>query len=142
MKSSAYWKHSKLVLGVFVVFLKALQGCTSTMPSASTPTEPPAEFEVVSVRGAMVETDGAAVGRLDDLAWPLAEGARAELYVAAFPTEEFDAEITSVTRHDGRYAATVQLLDADARLVPSTQFEGRVVSRPALPIARGEEATP
>jgi hypothetical protein len=145
MTTSTLLRHSKLVLGVFMFTVKALQGCSSTLPSASAPSssDQPGALEVIPVRGTIVETHGATVGRLHGFRSPLpVAGAHAELYVAGFPTEEFDAEVTDVTRLDeGWYAAGVQLLQADARLAPGTVFEGRLVVRPLEPIAC-REATP
>jgi hypothetical protein len=153
MATSTLLKHSKLVLGVFVVCLRAVQGCSSTMPSAATAAATidaspsasvPAAMEIIPVRGTIVEVSGATVGHLHNFRSPLpVEGAAVELYLAGFPTEEFDAEVTHVVRLDqGWYAADVKLLHADARLALGTSFDGRLVARPIEAIACGGEATP
>jgi len=153
MKSAANLRQSKLVLGVLLVSLEAMQGCSTTLPGASTTplavdesaaASAPAPFEVVPIRGTFFEAGGAVRGRLLSFRSPIpVSGAAAELYVAAFPTEEFDAEVTNVVRLDeGWYAADVRLLVADARLAADTSFEGRLVARPIEKIACRGEATP
>jgi hypothetical protein len=153
MKSSAQLRYSKLVLGAFMVCLKAVQGCSSTMPSpTAAPTtieadalaNVPAALEVIPVRGTIVEVGATTVGHLRNFRSPLpVEGAAAELYLAGFPTEEFDAELTNVVQLDqGWYAADVKLLHPDARLVLGASFDGRIVAHPIEAIACGEEATP
>jgi hypothetical protein len=143
--NSTHLKQSKLVLGLFVVCFKAIQGCSTAMPSpqASLPPSQPAAIEVVPVRGTLSEAGGAR-GRLDAFRSPIpVQGAAAELYVAEFPTEEFDAEITNVVLLDeGWYAADVRLVAPDARLAANTPFEGRLVAHPMEKLACKDEATP
>src|SRR5262245_26199834 len=96
MNTSTYWRHSKLVLGLFLVCLKAVQGCSTTVPTprASANESQSAAIEVIPVRGILGE---AGRGRLESFRSPIpVTGATAELYVADFPTEEFDAEVTNV----------------------------------------------
>src|SRR6185295_383607 len=123
MASANLLRSSKLILGVFLVCLKAVQGCSSTMASTTAPAtvDPVAAvsaLEVVPVRGTIVEAAGTTVGHLRNFRSPLpVEGAPVELYLAEFPTEEFDAEIKNAVQLDeGWYAADVKLLRTDARL--------------------------
>jgi hypothetical protein len=144
MASTTLLRSSKLILGIFMVGLKAVQGC-STMASTATPatvdpTAAVSALEVIPVQGTIVEAGGTTVGHLRNFRSPLAvEGAAVELYLAEFPTEEFDAEVTNAVQLDqGWYAADVKLLHADARLALGASFDGRLVVRPTEPIACGE----
>jgi hypothetical protein len=148
MASATLVRSSKLILGVFMVCLKSVQGCSTMASTAAPATVDPAAavstLEVIPVEGTIVEAGGTTVGHLRNFRSPLpVEGAAAELYLAEFPTEEFDAEITNAVQLDqGWYAADVKLLHADARLALGTSFDGRLVVRPMEPIACGEETTP
>ena len=150
METSALLRSSKLVLGAFLVCLKAVQGCSTTMPTTAASAtieanaEAPAALEVIPVRGTIVEVGGTTIGHLGNFRSPLpVEGAPAEIYLTAFPSEEFDAEVTNVVELDqGWYAADVKLLHADARLALGASFDGRLVARPIGPVACGGEAAP
>jgi hypothetical protein len=146
MNSVTHWRHSKLVLGLFMVCLKAVEACSTSLPGPEASIPPSAAatpFEVIPVRGTLVEAGGVR-GRLQSFRSPVpVTGATAELYVAGFPTEEFDAEITNVVVLDeGWYAADIRLTAPDARLEANTPFEGRLVARPIEKIACTEEPTP
>ncbi len=141
MKSSAQVRYSKLVLGLFVVCLKAVQGCATTTPGASGPGEthdlgPAASVEIIPVRGTLFVSGGELRGHLENFRSPLpVAGAAAEIYVTAFPTEEFDADvIETVPLDEGWYGADLRIV-TDTRLSPGTAFEGRLVVRPAEKIA-------
>jgi len=85
-------------------------------------------FQVIPVRGTLVEAEGKIDARLDSFASPFsAAHSSAELYVSGFPTEEFDAEVIDVVPlRDGWYTATARLRTADARLHRSAAIEGRL----------------
>jgi hypothetical protein len=129
-----------------MVSLKAVQGCSTSLPSpeASMPVSAaPAAVEVIPIRGTLVDAGGAR-GRVQHFRSPVpVTGGTAELYVADFPTEEFDAEIIDVVALDeGWYAANVRLTAPDARLAANTPFEGRLALHPIEKIACTEEPTP
>jgi hypothetical protein len=85
---------------------------------------------VLLVHGTIADVDGRTIARIDPFQCPHPPraGAPMELYIGAFPTEEFDAVVSHVAPNDAfTVRAEADLVRADPRLVPGTAFAAQIV---------------
>jgi hypothetical protein len=94
---------------------------------------------VVPVQGRIANIDGRTVALIDPIASaePPRLGAPIELYIQKFPTEEFDAHVTSIAFSEtGSVALEAAPVRGDLRLADGTPFTGDLVLTDACPSHR------
>lgn len=135
--SGSNWLPRVRVAFLLPALLALFAGCTTSPAAASTSSRETASAaskcggtRVVPVHGRLVSFGGRTVAHID--AFPAREqpslGGPMELYLRAYPTEEFDAFVTAVTPLDHSTAtAEADLARADDRLIPDMPFTAQMV---------------